>query len=96
MVSNPGLALSIVSPGHTVPWNEILPLMQAFWELVCSRLEARQCGGRLKQWLNYLRRHYPEAQAAYAELRTVNDPREIARWLREALAVSNYRVPELA
>jgi tRNA-dihydrouridine synthase C len=96
MVSNPGLALSIVSPGHTVPWEQILPLMQAFWALVCSRLDARQCGGRLKQWLNYLRRHYPEAQAAYAELRTVNDPREIARWLREALAVSNYRVPELA
>lgn len=96
MVSNPGLALSIVSPGHTVPWNEILPLMQAFWELVCSRLEARQCGGRLKQWLNYLRRHYPEAQAAYAELRTVNDPREIARWLREALAASTHLVPEFA
>ena len=96
MVSNPGLALSIVSPGHTVPWNGILPLMQAFWALVCSRLDARQCGGRLKQWLNYLRRHYPEAQAAYAELRTVNDPREIARWLREALAASTYQVPEFA
>jgi tRNA-dihydrouridine synthase C len=96
MVSNPGLALSIVSPGHTVPWDEILPLMQAFWELVCSRLDARQCGGRLKQWLNYLRRHYPEAEAAYAELRTVNDPREIARWLREALAASIHLVPEFA
>jgi tRNA-dihydrouridine synthase C len=96
MVSNPGLALSIVSPGHTVPWDEILPLMQAFWELVCSRLDARQCGGRLKQWLNYLRRHYPEAQSAYAELRTVNDPREIARWLREALAASTHLVPEFA
>jgi tRNA-dihydrouridine synthase C len=96
MVSNPGLALSIVSPGHTVPWNEILPLMQAFWALVCSRLDARQCGGRLKQWLNYLRRHYPEAQAAYAELRTVNDPREIARWLREALAASTHQAPEFA
>ena len=96
MVSNPGLALSIVSPGHTVPWDEILPLMQAFWELVCGRLDARQCGGRLKQWLNYLRRHYPEAQAAYAELRTVNDPREIARWLREALAASTHQVPEFA
>jgi tRNA-dihydrouridine synthase C len=96
MVSNPGLALSIASAGHAVPWKEILPLMQAFWDLVCSRLDARQCGGRLKQWLNYLRRHYPEAQAAYAELRTVNDPREIARWLREQLAASTHREPELA
>jgi tRNA-dihydrouridine synthase C len=96
MVSNPGLALAIVSPGHAVPWQDILPLMQAFWGLVCARLDARQCGGRLKQWLNYLRRHYPEAELAYARLRTVNDPSEITRWLREALTASTHQVPEFA
>jgi len=96
MVSNPGLALSIAQPGRVVSWQELLPLMQAFWQLVCAHLEPRHCAGRLKQWLNYMRRHYPEAQAAYAELRTVNDPREIARWLHESLAVSTHQVPEFA
>jgi tRNA-dihydrouridine synthase C len=32
----------------------------------------------LKQWLHYLKRAYPEAEAAYAELRTVNAADELA------------------
>ena len=37
--------------------------------------------GRLKQWLNYLRRHYPEAGEAYLRLRTINDPATLAAGL---------------
>jgi tRNA-dihydrouridine synthase C len=82
MVSDPGLALAIASPGRTVTWQELLPLMQSFWQLVGTHVEPRHCAGRLKQWLNYLRRRHPEAQAAYADLRTVNDPREMGRRLQ--------------
>ena len=60
----------------------LLPLIGDFWHLVCSRLERRQQAGRLKQWLNFLRRRFPEAQTAYMTLRTVNDPRVIDDWLR--------------
>jgi tRNA-dihydrouridine synthase C len=42
----------------------------------------RHQAGRLKQWLNYLRRRFPEAEAAYLELRVVNDPRRIDAWLQ--------------
>ncbi|MBT9456244.1 MAG: tRNA-dihydrouridine synthase [Burkholderiaceae bacterium] len=75
MVVNPGLALSILQPGAGVlAWDELLPLIQHFWGLIDTHIEPRHRAGRLKQWLNYLRRLYPEAEAVYADVRTVNDP----------------------
>jgi len=83
MVSDPGLALAIASPGRVVSWPELLPLMQVFWQLVGTHVVPRHRAGRLKQWLNYLRHRHPEAQAAYTALRTVNDPREMESRLQQ-------------
>jgi tRNA-dihydrouridine synthase C len=44
-------------------------------------LEARQQAGRLKQWLNFLRRHYPPAQQAYERLKTEIDVRAFDAWV---------------
>jgi tRNA-dihydrouridine synthase C len=90
MVTDPGLALAIrrADAGEAgaadvllVPWTDILPLMGAFWQLVVARLERRQQAGRLKQWLNFMRHRYPEAQEAYDALRTLHDPELVTRWL---------------
>jgi tRNA-dihydrouridine synthase C len=79
MVADPGLALRVIGARHTsVPWAELLPLMQLFFSQVRATVAARHQGGRLKQWLHYLRRRYPEAEATYAELRTVNAADELA------------------
>jgi tRNA-dihydrouridine synthase C len=48
---------------------------------VRTRLERRQQAGRLKQWLNFLRRRYPQAEVAYLALRTLDDPAAIEHWL---------------
>lgn len=80
MVTDPGLALAIRGEGG-VPWSQILPLLSLFWEQVSQRVESRHRAGRMKQWLNYLRRHYPQAQQAFDELRVSNDPRHIQAWL---------------
>jgi tRNA-dihydrouridine synthase C len=45
------------------------------------RVERRHRAGRLKQWLNLLRRRYPEAQTAFDELRTTTDPQTLGDWL---------------
>ncbi len=90
IVTDPGLALAIRGAGGLngaqastpqVTWLTLLPLISDFWHLVCSQLERRQQAGRLKQWLNFLRRRFPEAEVAYLALRTVNDPRVIDDWL---------------
>ena len=88
LVSDPGLALAIAqsAPGvRVVPWSVIRSLMPGFWQNVCSRVASRHRAGRLKQWLNYLRRTYPEAQAAFDELRLVHDPLRIQAWMAQPL-----------
>ncbi|HQR98401.1 MULTISPECIES: tRNA-dihydrouridine synthase [unclassified Polaromonas] len=84
-VADPGLALAIRGGGgHAgLTWDMLLPLIAQFWELVCSRLDAHSRAGRLKQWLNFLRRRYPEAEVAFQALRTINQPAAITRWLAE-------------
>ncbi len=87
MLTDPGLALAIKAaatpqqPNMAVTWPMLLPHIADFWQLVCSRLERRQQAGRLKQWLNFLRRRYPQAELAYGALRTVNDASAVDRWL---------------
>lgn len=83
MVTDPGLALAIKGQGG-VPWQVLPPLMALFWQQVSARVERRHRAGRLKQWLNYLRKRYPEAQAAFDELRLLNEPADIEAWLRRA------------
>jgi tRNA-dihydrouridine synthase C len=100
MVTDPGLALAIkravsmeadddfavaLEPEPFVAWQDLLPLIADFWHLVCSRLERRQQAGRLKQWLNFLRRRYPQAEIAYVALKTVNDAAVIDAWMASHL-----------
>ena len=72
--------LSVGLPPY-VPWAQVQPLLHSFWQLVEGRVERRHRAGRLKQWLNLLRRRYPEAQTAFDELRTTNDADALGAWL---------------
>lgn len=90
MVADPGLALAIQqhdvlsqggSPPSAVAWTQVLGLMRLFWQGIALRVAPRHRAGRLKQWLNYLRRVYPEAQEAFDQLRLLHDPAKIEQWL---------------
>ena len=87
MVANPGLALAICAPGAApMAWAQVLQLMADFFDLVATHVAPKHQAGRVKQWLHYLRRHYPEAEAAYVELRTINDPQALRRRLAASIA----------
>lgn len=92
IVADPGLALAIRAalgegnaPAVELTWSDLLPQIARFWEMVCEDLEPGQRAGRLKQWLNLLRRRYPEAEVAFQEVRVQTDQRGITQWV-EGLA----------
>jgi tRNA-dihydrouridine synthase C len=89
MVADPGLALAIAqhdarasgAASSAVTWVQIVGLMRLFWQSIALRVAPRHRAGRLKQWLNFLRRVYPEAQEAFDQLRLLHDPAKIDQWL---------------
>ena len=92
MVADPGLAWAIraadgamsAAAPVTVDWSDLLPHLADFWRLVCRDLEQRQRAGRLKQWLNLMRRRFPEAQVAFQQVRTLTDDDAVSAWLLAA------------
>jgi tRNA-dihydrouridine synthase C len=73
---------SLGQPGADWSWEQLAPLLHAFWQVATTRLEQKQQAGRVKQWLLYLRRHYPQAQVAFDQVRTLVRPSDVDAWLR--------------
>lgn len=95
-VADPGLALALRAataagfpraddyPAEQAPvvsWAAMLPHLQRFWDLVCRELNPGQRAGRLKQWLNLMRRRYPEAETAFQSVRVLTVQAEVSAWL---------------
>ena len=87
MVADPGLALAVRAAragaaagldADPLPWTDVLPLMEGFFAQVRRKVATRHQAGRLKQWLHYLRRRYPEAEETYQRVRTLNAPDALA------------------
>jgi tRNA-dihydrouridine synthase C len=93
IITNPGLGWAIKAhdaatqgndtPATQVIWQDLPPHLRRFWQLVSGHVSERHRAGRLKQWMNLLRRHYPEAEAAYQHIRTLSQPAQIDAWLAE-------------
>lgn len=79
MVANPGLARMIKGNALSaaLPWSELQPLLQDFWQLVTQHTLPKYHCGRVKQWLNYLRQTYPEAEILYQSVRIITSPEEM-------------------
>ncbi len=81
LVADPGLAWALRAadgqPQRSVAWPELQPLLARYWALIALQAEPRHRAGRLKQWLNLLRRRHPEAQLAFDAVRCINDPLQL-------------------
>jgi tRNA-dihydrouridine synthase C len=71
----------LVARNLQADWLELLPLIAEFWRLVQEKVEPRQAPGRLKLWLNSLRRTFPEAGVLYTAVRTLRGIEETTRML---------------
>ncbi|MDR2788787.1 MAG: tRNA-dihydrouridine synthase family protein [Candidatus Accumulibacter sp.] len=55
--------------GSAGDWGELSVLLREFWQRLRLRVSARHAPGRLKLWLSFLRRVYPEADTLYHRIR---------------------------
>ncbi|MBR0564617.1 tRNA-dihydrouridine synthase [Azoarcus sp. L1K30] len=62
-------------------WSRLEPLIAEFRDRVVAKVAAHHAPGRIKQWLNMLRRRYVEAEALYQSIRPLKTLTEIDRVL---------------
>lgn len=73
---------------HADDWPRLLPMLDDYWQRVTRDLAPRHAPGRLKQWLNLLRQHYPQAEVLFARLREMRDAAAVGACLAGAVAAT--------
>ena len=76
-VSNPFLARHLRGEMLTSGWTEVRPYLQQFIRELTGTGTDKQVSGRIKQWLNYLRRDCIEAEQLYQQLVKLRQPNEM-------------------
>ena len=93
VLANPSLVLSIKQalsqqPIKVFSWQDTLRLIIRYYEQVQQELPPPFVPGRVKQWLNMMRKHNPNAQSLFDEVKTVNELTELTILLNSKLAKS--------
>lgn len=90
-VADPFLPQRIRGSRHLLPdnqdWNELLPLLGHFWQHVVLKVAPQHSPGRMKQWLNLLRRNYAGAEQLYQKVRPLRRMDEVEAALQSSGAL---------
>lgn len=95
LLARPDLARAIkaqceAKPYSPLSWAGVLTLLYEFHQQTRAYYPRKYCGNRLKQWLMYLQRQYPEAQGFFEYVKRTRDPETIEEafdhWQRAARA----------
>lgn len=91
LIARPDLARQIAADSmgdapEPMVWDEVALLLGEFWARVRARANDRHAPGRLKQWLNFLSRSYPEAAQLFARVRRETDCRVLDQMLQRSLS----------
>ncbi len=86
LLARPDLALAIKALDNGLPhryfdWDELRPWLVRFQRETLDFYPRKFCGNRLKQWLMYLSRTYPEAVTLFEQIKRLRDPDEIDKAL---------------
>lgn len=82
ILARPDLAAAIKahfanSPYTPLQWHQLAPYLQAFFSATCTTYPAKHLGNRLKQWLSYLQRTYPQAEQLFSQIKRSRNQAEI-------------------
>ncbi len=94
LLSCPDLALSIkahqLGESYTpMKWSEVCDILQSFFNSTTDLYPQKHTGNRVKQWLNYLRRQYPEAQNLFDTIKRYRTKEEINQALSACASTQN-------
>lgn len=83
LISNPNLAkqCKLLMDGEQFKpliWPEIVGLLAEFFNLTLEKMGEKHATGRIKQWLRYLSREFPEAEAFFLTIRQDKTPQLIS------------------
>lgn len=67
-------------------WQDICHMLYNYYRLTTPLYCERNCGNRVKQWLMYLSRQYPQATLFFEAIKRKTTPAEIEHCFQEALA----------
>lgn len=90
LIARPDLARQIRASqrgqvAQALAWPEVISLIEDYAAALQSRLEDRYVTGRIKQWLNYLRAGYGQAEALWPSARKIRDVKPLLVCLRQPL-----------
>lgn len=82
LLSNPGLALAIKGLAAPMAWPQAIPMLIAFQQATLEYSPTRYAANRIKQWLNYLQRHFEEAGELFEGIKRENSGAAILEHLQ--------------
>jgi tRNA-dihydrouridine synthase C len=69
-------------------WSTICLMLHKYYQTTTPMYDERNCGNRVKQWLMYLGRQYPQAITFFEDIKRKKTPQEIEDCFQRAL--NNY------
>lgn len=94
LIARPDLARQIKASqaGAEIPdmtWPEAVALVREYAEVLQGWLEDRYVTGRIKQWMNFLRQGFPEAEALWPQARKIREVAPMLACLEQAVPRPN-------
>lgn len=81
-VANPALALMIRGvKNENLSWDEVKRILYRYWQSLEADMEVKSRAGRIKQWLHYLTRQYPEAERDFEIVKRLTNKEDFKKYL---------------
>lgn len=81
-VANPALALMIRGErNENLSWDEVKKILHRYWQSLEADMEVKSRAGRIKQWLHYLTRQYPEAEKDFEIVKRLTNKEDFTKYL---------------
>jgi tRNA-dihydrouridine synthase C len=76
---------------NVMSWPALCKHLQCFFDDTVSSYPAKYTGNRLKQWLHYLSRQYPEAVTLFEEIKRLRDAEAISEAIQNSKSMSHKK-----